>query len=206
LHSDAEAARRRPRSVRDIVVEQHVIPGERAMYNNNGLTTFRLVALGVLLVVGAGVGIHQLIQMQTVAPFEQHLAEYTAQPSVPDGGFPTTYVKGKVVPVEFHNGKQKIDYIYFDLPAELKAEKPEDVKTVVWLEYDEDKIDEFDDGAAAYVWTVKVSVIDKERGRMVGQQDFRGGDPPMTKTYSGAAYGPRPNKEVVDYLMSLPRQ
>src|SRR5262249_9269107 len=91
-------------------------------------------------------------------------------------------------------------------PAELKAEKPEDVKTVVWLEYDEDKIDEFDDGAAAYVWTVKVSVIDKERGRMVGQQDFRGGDPPMTKTYSGAAYGPRPNKEGVDYLMALPRQ
>ncbi len=174
--------------------------------NNNGNLIFRGGALAVLLVVGAVVGIQQLMQMEAVAPFEKHLAEYTAEPTRPSGGFPTTYIKGKVVPVEFRKGKQAIDYLYFDLPPELKAQTPEEVGTVVWLEWGEDQVGDYDDDDPAFVQTVKVSVIDKERGRMVGQKSFRGGPPPNTKTYDGPGYGPKPTAEIVQYLTSLPRQ
>jgi hypothetical protein len=51
-----------------------------------------------------------------------------------------------------------------------------------------------------------VSVVDLGKKATVAQMTFRGGEPPMEKSGSGAAYGSKPSKDIVNYVQALPRR
>jgi hypothetical protein len=71
-----------------------------------------------------------------LGPFKAHVNEY----SIVSGLKPKrtqAYLKGKVITV--NKKVNRIDDIYFDLPEKLRATKPEDVGTIVWLEWGQDE-------------------------------------------------------------------
>src|SRR5262245_25793123 len=112
-----------------------------------------LIFWGAILVIGAGVGgyfgIDYLVKSSKVKPFNNRIAEYSAaftrvapvppdpnlggfNPPMPGGNSPGGYVVGKVIPIDM-KAKPEVDWIYFELPADLKPAKPEDVGTVAQL-------------------------------------------------------------------------
>jgi hypothetical protein len=129
------------------------------------------------------------------------------------------YLKGKIITV---NKKEKrLDDIYFDLPEELRATKPEDVGTIVWLEWGKDEAGFYCDWSdvlckdgitppkhddPATVNTCHVTIIDKFIPAIVGEMSFMGSDPPQRKTRSGSSSGSMPTEEIVAYLQSLPKK
>src|SRR5262245_1828947 len=187
----------------------------------NPQTRNTLIALGIFgviaLIVGGGFGIWYLNRVLALSPFGKHVNEYGAAfaPAGAGGvggpaGAPQAfagqgYVIGKVIPVDM-KGSKSIDWIYFDMPNDLRAKKPDEVGTVAQLSWSEDKIDEYTDGAGAYVHVCKVDVIDLGKKSVVVSQTFRGGEPPMEKSHSGSAYGSKPTQDIVNWLKNMPRR
>src|SRR5262245_30796732 len=119
-----------------------------SLQRGNQLIT-ALVVFGVLGIIVAGVGVYFWDRSNKVSPFNKRINEYAVtfapaspQPAANPPGMPPGpnmpaplsggYIVGKVVPVDMKN-KPEVDWIYFDLPDDLKAKKPEEVGTVVQL-------------------------------------------------------------------------
>ena len=100
-----------------------------------------------------------------------------------------------------------IDGVWYDLPDNLRAAKPEEVGTVVWVTWGKDQVDTYENGAPAYVQTCKVTVIDKQTQTVLwDSQQFRGDEPPMEIDFSASeGSGSKPTEQVVDYLKGLPK-
>jgi hypothetical protein len=82
------------------------------------------------------------------------------------------------------------------LPSDIRANRPEEVGTVVWIRYDK-KFEEYvvEKGSGRPVETVYclVTIIDKSIPLLVGGTSFK-------------AYDKPPDKEILNYLKSLPRK
>jgi hypothetical protein len=98
------------------------------------------------------------------------------------------YIKGKIVPIE--KGKvvstKKVGWIdeaiYNSLPEDIRATKPDEVGTVVWLDRGEDML------------TCRVIIIDKSLVTIVKKINFKG----ATETIV--------NRKIVNYLKNLPKK
>lgn len=174
--------------------------------------------LGVLLVVGVaalvvGVLVFRGLRSVNKAPFEPYLADYTKavvfpeevasdpdeEPVAPE---PPALV-GKVVVID--RKEREVDDLHFDLPETLRAKEPEEVGTVVWVEWGQIQEGSYTDGSAAYIQTCVVTVIDREKWEVLGRNTFQGASPPSFKKGGGSRTGSKPTKEIVQYLSSLPR-
>lgn len=122
----------------------------------------------------------------------------------PSPGSMQPYVKGKVILV--NKEEKKIDHTYCELPEELRATRPEEVETIVWLEWGKDKVGRYTDGSTAYVNTCKVTIIDRSIPAIVAVTNLRGSMPPNMTTRGGGAGGSMPTEEVIAYLQNLPRK
>jgi len=117
------------------------------------------------------------------------------------------YVKGKVIVIDINT--RNIDGTYFALPEDLRARSPEEVETIVLLEWGKLKVGEYEPtktnvlAVDALVLTCKASLIDKQRGLIVGESQFRGGDPPPRLDVGKANYGPKPTPQIINWLKSL---
>jgi hypothetical protein len=140
-------------------------------------------------------------QSRETAPFEKHIDDYLTAPKT--GGTGTSQkARGKIVPVDVQ--ERHVDRLYFELPKELRAASPDDVATVVWLAWREEKVGEYDGGKPACIERCDVTVIDRQQNAVVAKKEFRGGEPPKTlKSNFTKGVGPRPYKEIADYLVSL---
>lgn len=119
----------------------------------------------------------------------------------PDGG----YVKGRVLPVEHKHGAP--DQIHFELPPPLRSAKPEDVGTIVWLEYGQKLVGKYEGGAWAYAQTCRITLIDRARNVIIARQNVEGPPPPQTiSEREHAGYGGMPWPQVIAYLSSLPKR
>ena len=157
-----------------------------------------LVSIVAFFVIGG------LLMKAAFAPFDSHIKEYTSSSFVQEGGG-QAYVIGKVLPVD-KTGNMVDRSVFFALPGGLKASRPQDVGTIVWLEWGTTQVGTYTGGGNAYVRTCEVTVIDKSRQAIVGTADFTGSDPVSGKTGSGDEYGDAPVQKVVDYLVKLPRR
>jgi hypothetical protein len=100
-----------------------------------------------------------------------------------------------------------VDWLLFDLPSDLRASGPQDVATVVLLDWGKKQVDSYENGAPAYQQEVTVTVVDLATKAVIGQQHFVGGEPPQSiESSSSSGTGSKPTQEVVDYLKSLPRR
>jgi len=138
-----------------------------------------------------------------MAPFQEHIAEYLRADLPKQVDKP--YLSGRIIPVDV--GDKRIDGIYAALPVELRADRPEDVATIVWLQWGKIKVGEYQQNKVeALVLTCKVTVIDKQSGLIVGENEFRGSNPPERWHAGVPNYGSKPTAPVIDWLKSLPRK
>lgn len=122
------------------------------------------------------------------------------------------YIKGKVVVLDRKN--RMIDLINDSLPSELRASTPDEVGTVVWLDWEEEFRFHYDYGGGiygnAYRYNCKATIIDRSIPAKVGARSFIGSEPPrqhVISTYYGEShYGSKPFDEILNYLESLPRR
>jgi hypothetical protein len=141
-------------------------------------------------------------------PFKDHVREYSTvsglKNSVRTSPHRTqAYLKGKIITV--NKKENRIDDIYFKLPEELRATKPEDVGTIVWLDWGEDRVGFYlGSHGDATVNTCHVTIIDKSVPAIVGEINFRGSDPPE-RSY-GSSSGSMPTEVIVNYLRNLPKK
>jgi hypothetical protein len=163
-----------------------------------------LLLLVIIIAALVFFGIRSGFRRLRSAPFEKHLSEYASIRGLEREQAAEAYIRGKIVAV--NRSENQIDDIYFDLPQELRAAQPEEVGTVVWLEWGADRIGMYTDGAGAYAHTCKVTIIDMSIPAIIAERDFRGSRPPETKSGSGSRYGSKPTDKIVGYLKGLPRK
>lgn len=163
-----------------------------------------IIIVFVIVAVIIGV-ITQQRQASVVAPFKSHLSEYASMSGLkPISPTVSPYIKGKVIVIDID--EKDIDDCFFDLPSDLRAASPEEVGTVIWLDWGEVLIGRYTDGAGGYQITCKVTVIDKAKTAIVGEATFKGSEPPSVKSGSGDRTGDKPTDDVSDYIKTLPRQ
>jgi hypothetical protein len=166
-----------------------------------------LVVLGVMVAGVAGVIGYMEYQeskkAEHLAMFEARLTEYTSMPAAPSGSFRSGPAQPKMITIDWK--ARKADRLYFELPKEMQAQNPDEVQTVVWLQWGEDRIEEYDGGGWACRHLCTVTVYDKASKKCVAQENFVGGDPPeTTNTPAGSNdYGTKPNDQILFFLRGL---
>jgi hypothetical protein len=166
--------------------------------------TVRKVMLGAALGIvclgcmGAGVfGLFQFVYVNKLSRLNNEVYKVIQEPAGKDeSGGP--YLKGKVVLVDRH--KRELDGLHRAIPAAMRAENVKEVGTVVWLEWDHKWVT----GGRAPV--CKVTVIDRERNVIVGENTFEGWPPPPPSRDNRFPTEERPNAEITGYIKGLPRK
>jgi hypothetical protein len=162
---------------------------------------------GIVACVLIGVGIWFLMRSSQTAPFKPAMATYLALPTspAPMRGQPPTKPVGKMVLVD--QASKEVDWTLFDLPDDLRATKPEEVVTVVLLNWRKGKVGDYEGGGAAYQQNVTVTVIDLATKTVLCYNEIYGGPPPQNiDSRSSEGTGSKPTKELVEYLKGLPRK
>jgi hypothetical protein len=174
-------------------------------------SAFRIANVAIGIAVFAAIGITLAVmyrhRSESAQSFERHLSEYlrTPKPIDPSG---EAFIRGKLVIVD--PDKKAVDWTMFELDERWRAQNPEEVGTVVWLNWGTKRVGEYRSGSNkrgdAYVHTVRVTVIDKKTATIVGSIEFTGDDPPPAATGFSDQYGTKPTNKVAIYLRSLPRR
>ena len=172
------------------------------MADNSGNLGCVALVIVIALIAGGVYGVRSCRQSSQTKPFQSHLSEYTFFPTLKDSSS-SSGITGKVITID--KIKNEIDDTYFDLPPELKASKPEEVGTVVWVSCTEHIGGTYVSGSKAYVQTCEVTVIDKSSASTIGKRTLSGDRPPQTKTRGGDWHGSKPKSEIIDYIKSLKR-
>ena len=163
-----------------------------------------VIVLAVLIVPGAIYIIRDLRKGQSeereIAPFASHIDEYLTPPK--QSAVVNQKGRGAVVPID--TKEKRVDRLYFELPSTLRAASPDVVATVVWLAWREEQVGQYAKGVPSCIEWCDVTVIDKAQGVVIGKKQFKGGDPPATlKKNLTKGVGPRPYREIADYVASL---
>jgi hypothetical protein len=122
-----------------------------------------------------------------------------------------TYLRGKVLPVTVNlvqlEGPDAYvsEELYKKLPSELRPRTPEEVDTLAWIAWREEKLlrslgNFYQDVGKRY--HCKVSIIDRKTNTKVGERSFTGSDPRGSGEYEGE----KPYAQILDYLTGLPRK
>jgi hypothetical protein len=135
------------------------------------------------------------------APFQAHLAEY--MPVAPQRDLQPPYRRGKVVPINL--SAKGIDAMLVELPHPVRPDRPEDVGTIVWLQWRTEIVGRYTDNVDAFVVKCNVTLIDKSLGIIIAEQEFTGSQPPDRRQHhSDSNIGSTPNHEVMNWLLNLP--
>jgi hypothetical protein len=188
LEKDLRARRRRERLERIRAIAGVWVP--------------RVAAAGGVLVVLGAVAWAGWTRLQQARVFDSHLEAFLAP--VPASYSPSPYVRDRVVAVD--RSTKKVADLHFRLSAPLKALRPGEVGTVVWVECASDSSGVYTDGAGAFVHRCEVTVVDLARHAAIAQRSFRGSNPPAVKRGAGPRYGSMPTDEMLAYVENLPRK
>jgi hypothetical protein len=170
------------------------------MMNKADKIKLLMVVCGIVAVLGY-LGVKSMVKASQVKPFENHLSEYVSVPELKDAT-ESPYIAGKIIPIDTKN--KEVDDVYFELPENLKAEGPEEVGTVMWTECHNITVGKYADGAEGYQIMCMVTLIDKENHVRFAPKGFIGSKPPQSKKGAGSRYGSKPDKDIVEYLATLP--
>jgi hypothetical protein len=122
-----------------------------------------------------------------------------------------TYLRGRVLPVNVNlilregPSASVAEELYEKLPSEIRPRSPEEVGTLAWLEWREEKLFKVQGNFYRDVGTryhCKVSIIDRKTNTKVGERSFTGSDPRGTGEYRGE----KPYAKILEYLTGLPRK
>jgi hypothetical protein len=133
-----------------------------------------------------------------------HLSEYTSLAIQPDdpGDEKGIIIRRKVVAID--REKNEIDSLQYLLPDDLRADRPEEVRTVLWLEAGKREVGVYPRGGKAYQRYTDVKVIDlNQPPKLLIRKRIYGGNPPERGSSSNL-YGSPPYQEIIDFLRSTP--
>lgn len=169
----------------------------------------RLGLFGFVFVGIVCVGIFQLVRGAyrgtALKPFESHLAGWSDKTAMKPGQpKDQPYVTGKIMIVDITT--RQFDNLYFDLPDALRAETPEAVKTVVWLERRQIEVGRYTGGSRAIRHVCRATVADATKKQVVGSREFEGGMPPDRIKDRLDHGGSSPDEDILNWLGSLPRR
>jgi hypothetical protein len=139
-----------------------------------------------------------------VAAFEPELDLYLAEfpflePPLKDG----VHIRGKAVVVDLT--EEVVLPTTFELPAEIAAEEPLEVGTVIQVKRVLEEVDEYDDGSPALRQDALVRIIDLGLECAIGEALVKGGNPPETKDGEGPGFGNAPDHLIPALVAGLPR-
>jgi hypothetical protein len=137
-----------------------------------------LAVLGIAFCVY--MGIRAFSRESVLEPLRPHLAEYLAAGSRSASKPVNIYaIKGRVVAVDLD--ARDFDPIYFALPARMRAERHEDVGTVVQVKKE---------GAE---WSVRFV-------------DLKSGQETLNKRFKSGGTSGKPAKDIVDFILTVPKK
>lgn len=149
---------------------------------------------------GSAAGLLEYRHLKT-AELEKHLSDYINIATVSSNpeGMPVTLGR-KMVAID--KDKNEIDSIQLRFPAEIGATNPADVKTVLWMNWENVDVGNYGGKGTAYKVKCTVTMIDMTNPPTIaGVKTFEGSDPPSES--SSTAYGSTPFDEIISYLKSV---
>lgn len=173
----------------------------------NGSAAPLLCFLGIVALIVGIVWVRNRSAQSQRDAFAQVLQASLAWKNLPSAEWKDhPYRKGKVLFVDKAAGA--VDDLQFDPRVALaydrwedfRATSPGEVGTIVFLEYSQEKVGWYTDGADALRWSAKVTVIDATIPAVVASTDVVGHDPLMFKTHREAASGSKPDVQVLKFL------
>jgi hypothetical protein len=130
------------------------------------------------------------------AAFKPHIREYLRPPQPLPTGEHRPVSRGEFLPVDLD--RQVVDELYLYLPEPMRAVRPEEVNTVVWVRRGERSLG-VKRGALRFQKVWHVTAIDHPSGRLIAESDFEGPLP-----LNGRAVGSPPSQQaVVGWLYTL---
>jgi len=89
--------------------------------------------------------------------------------------------------------------------ADRIAQTPEEVETIIWFVYREEKVGSYENGHPATKKFVNVSIINAKSGTILVTKEFSGSDPPKSITPSGVNSVRVPStKAIGEWLATFP--
>lgn len=171
----------------------------------------------VILLIGARVGysIYEFAEEEANREgFRSEMTSYLALRDSPpiEGG---AYIKGKLVTIDLK--EKAVDYwTYSKLPSEIKALTPNEVGTIVFIDWGWKKVGDYqlkDTGETvgeAKQSLATVSIIDNETKEKVLTKVFIGQEPiagrQVKENESADFASARPTFDIIDFLKNLPRK
>lgn len=138
-----------------------------------------------------------------LAKLEPKTAQFAAAEGKPARG--AGHIRGRLVPIDVD--ENEIDSgVYDELTAALQARDPEEVETVVLIDYREEVVGEYGDGAKAKQSFAALTIVDmKEKRQFAGE--VPGPQPPQKKIGGGdKSGGDVRGYDIAGYLEGLPRR
>ncbi len=169
------------------------------VYGN--LVIFGTVAVGSVIFVA-----NQYRKEKEREPFQAKVDRFLFQPTnelVYEYKLPKAALKipGKIIIVDTKT--RKIDPAFNELPAALKPANPDEVKTIVWVEYQHLDKGKYNDGTTAYQTVAKLTLIDASNNRYLWLTEVRGKLPPEKANKTGKDFIEYPAEEIAQYLQKV---
>ncbi len=172
--------------------------------NKAKVVLWSLIAL-IAVGVGGFFGVRYLLRKSHLSAFETHAGEYIEMAKTATSAPAGTKARGKVITVD--KNERAVDWLYFDLPEHLQANTPDEVGTIVLLEWGKIEVGHYGNNESdkAYRQTCIVSVYDKADKKLIGTTVVTGGKPPERKKRSASGVGPKPTEEIVNFVRNQVR-
>src|SRR5262245_4753244 len=140
-----------------------------------------LVSIIILVVIFGGIGtallVRKIYRDNAVAPFKDHLAEYASLKSDGPVPFSGTRPKGKILPIDMSTREIDRD-VYFDMPDDATPKTPEEVGTVVQLQWTKVQIGEYSHGKGAFRQDCMATAFDRESKKQLAKPTLIEREPP----------------------------
>jgi len=93
--------------------------------------------------------------------------------------------------------------MHFLLTPSLRAARPEEVGTIVWLDWRANRVSIYSSGKQAYEVACEVTVLDAANRRVLARRTFDGGPPPPQVPRGEDGFGALPEAEIAAWLSEL---
>lgn len=154
--------------------------------------------VAIALCVGGIFLVRYLYRTAALHPFQSSLEVYLA--AAPGEQLPTEQPpKPGMIAVNIDT--KSLDHFYFDLPEDLRAASPADVKTVLFLRWERLQTHKYSSGRPGYTQICQLDVVDLETKKLLKSMDFKGSPPPSSiSSRQSSGQGSSPADQVVLFL------
>ncbi|MBI5309761.1 MAG: hypothetical protein HZB14_01840 [Actinobacteria bacterium] len=172
----------------------------RTIARGPGIVAATLVIVASALLAGCGESKQESAALAELEPKTAQFAAAKGKPSTGGG-----HIRGRLVTIDVDADEIDRD-VYNELIPALQARAPKEVETVVLIDYREEVVGEYGDGAKAKQSVAGLTIVDlKSDKQFSGEVD--GPDPPQNKVGGGDKSGGDVYAfKIADYLEGLPRK